>query len=384
MKLAILIRFGEIFLKGRNRYLFDNLLIKNIMQKLHAYKATITKISGRYILTNYNKSDEEQIIQILLRVFGIHSISPCVFLQTDDDSIKKHVNNLSILTKTFKVEVKRADKTFPIKSNEYARELGAVIFNNNENLKVDLTNPETTIYVEIKEDKNTYIYSQILLGAKGLPVGCSGNALLMLSGGIDSPVAGYLISKRGMGLHAIHFHSFPYTSELAKDKVIQLAKLMGEYCGKITLHIVPFTEIQESIHKNCQPEYMITIMRRFMFKISELIAQKNKLKAIVTGESLGQVASQTIESMSVFNNAVNYLPILRPLISLDKEEIISIAKKINTFNTSILPYEDCCTVFLPKKPIIKPNLQKVELQEERLKVDELINNAILNVEVLNI
>ena len=216
-----------------------------------------------------------------------------------------------------------------------------------------------------------------------MPVGSSGGGLLLLSGGIDSPVAGFLMSKRGMPLHAIHFHSFPYTSELAKDKVISLAKIISEYTGNITLHIVPFTKIQEEIHKHCRPEYMITLMRRFMMRISEIVATENNLKAIITGESLAQVASQTIESITVTNNAINSLPVLRPLIAMDKENIIEISKKINTYNTSILPYEDCCTVFLPENPLIKPKLEKVLKEESRLNVEELISNAISNIEVIN-
>lgn len=316
-------------------------------------------------------------------VFGVYSLSGCYVVKTSEENITNCVKQLEIVGNTFKVDVKRANKQFPIRSTDFAAQMGGVVLENNNNLKVNLKNPDTTIYIEIREDGNSYIYNSIVKCVGGMPVGSSGGGLLLLSGGIDSPVAGFLMSKRGMPLHAIHFHSFPYTSELAKDKVISLAKIISEYTGNITLHIVLFTKIQEEIHKHCRPEYMITLMRRFMMRISEIVATENNLKAIITGESLAQVASQTIESITVTNNAINSLPVLRPLIAMDKENIIEISKKINTYNTSILPYEDCCTVFLPENPLIKPKLEKVLKEESRLNVEELISNAISNIEVIN-
>lgn len=382
MNNAILIRFGEIFLKGKNKHVFEKMLIHNILSALKDYQVKLTKISGRYILTDYEDLYEQDIIDKVCNVFGVYSISPCKVLRANKQEIEDYLNTIDITTQTFKVEVNRADKLFPIKSNEFAALMGGVILKKNPSLKVNLSKPETTIYIEIREDGNTYIYSTIIKAVGGMPVGSSGAGLLLLSGGIDSPVAGYLMSKRGMPLQAIHFHSFPYTSELAKDKVISLAKIISEYTGNIKLHIVPFTKIQEEIHKNCKPEYMITLMRRIMMRIAEQIAEQNSLKAIITGESLAQVASQTIESMTVTNAVITKMPVLRPLVAMDKEDIIAISKKINTYETSILPYEDCCTVFLPEHPIIKPKLDKVLKEEERLNISELIADAISKIEIV--
>lgn len=383
MKKAILLRFGEIFLKGKNKYVFDNMLMHNILQSLKDYKVKLTKISGRYIIDEYEEIFENEIIEKLSHVFGLYSLSPTFVVETSQNNIEECLKNIELDCNTFKVEVKRADKLFPIQSIEFASLMGGVILDKYNNLKVNLKNPDTTIYIEIREDGKSYIYSKIIKCAGGMPVGSSGGGLLLLSGGIDSPVAGYLMSKRGMPLHAIHFHSFPYTSQLAKDKVITLAKIISEYTGNITLHIVPFTKIQEEIHKNCKPEFMITLMRRIMMRIAEIIAKENNLKAIITGESLAQVASQTIESITVTNSVINDLPVLRPLIAMDKEDIIEISKKINTYETSILPYEDCCTVFLPEHPLIKPKLEKVLKEEERLDIKNLIDDALKQIEIIN-
>lgn len=383
MNKAILIRFGEIFLKGKNKHIFERMLIHNILAALKDYQVKLTKISGRYILTEYEELYETDIMEKVSHVFGVYSLSPCYVVKTLRQNIEDCLKQIEITTQTFKVDVKRADKFFPIQSTEFAALMGGVILDKKPSLKVNLSKPETCVYIEIREDGNTYIYSTIVKCVGGMPVGSSGGGLLLLSGGIDSPVAGYLMSKRGMPLQAIHFHSFPYTSELAKDKVISLAKIISEYTGNIKLHIVPFTKIQEEIHKHCKPEYMITLMRRIMMRIAERIAKQNDLKAIITGESLAQVASQTIESMTVTNAVIADLPVLRPLIAMDKEDIIEISKKINTYETSILPYEDCCTVFLPEHPIIKPKLEKVLKEEERLNIEELIADAISKIEVVN-
>lgn len=383
MNKAILIRFGEIFLKGKNKHVFERMLIHNILSALKDYQVKLTKISGRYILTEYDELYETDIIEKVSHVFGVYSLSPCFVVKTLQQNIEECLKQIDITTQTFKVDVKRADKFFPIQSTEFAALMGGVVLSKNPHLKVNLSKPETCVYIEIREDGNTYIYSTIVKCVGGMPVGSSGGGLLLLSGGIDSPVAGYLMSKRGMPLQAIHFHSFPYTSELAKDKVKTLAKIISEYTGNIKMHIVPFTKIQEEIHKHCKPEYMITLMRRIMMRVAEIIAKQNNLKAIITGESLAQVASQTIESMTVTNAVINDLPVLRPLVAMDKEDIIEISKKINTYETSILPYEDCCTVFLPEHPIIKPKMEKVLKEEERLNVDELIADALSKVEVVN-
>lgn len=383
MEKAILIRFGEIFLKGKNKYVFENMLIHNILESLKKFELKLNKISGRYIIKNYDEIYEQEIIEKISHIFGVYSLSPCYVVKTSQYNIEECLDKFDYNFKTFKVNVKRADKLFPIQSIQFAAMMGEYILNKHPELKVDLSEPEVTISMELREDLNTYIYSETIKCVGGMPVGSSSGGLLLLSGGIDSPVAGYLISKRGMPLHAIHFHSFPYTSELAKNKVITLANIISEYTGNITIHIIPFTHIQEEIHKRCKPEYMITLMRRIMMRISERIAKNNGLKAIITGESLAQVASQTIESMTVTNAVIEDLPVLRPLIGMDKEDIIAISKKIRTYDTSILPYEDCCTVFLPEHPIIKPKIDKVEKEESRLNIEELIAEAMEKEEIVN-
>lgn len=382
MNKAILVRYGELFLKGKNKNYFENTLFENIKNQLSGFTFNIYKISGRIIINKYNPDDENQIIDILTKVFGISSLSPCICVKTDEKEILNYLATIKVNTNTFRVTVNRADKTFKYKSIEFERVLGGVVLKNNPDLKVNLSNPETTIYVDIRENGETFIFYQHIKGSGGMPVGTSGKAMLLLSGGIDSPVAGYLMAKRGLTLEAVHFHSFPYTSEQAKQKVIELAKILSHYSGEIKLHIVPFTEIQEVIYKNCNNEYLITIMRRFMMRIAERIAINNGAGAIITGESLAQVASQTMQSMTVTNNVIENLPVFRPLIAFDKEDIIKISKKINTFNISILPYEDCCTVFLPKHPVIKPKLEKVIKEESYLNVEKLINSAILATEVV--
>jgi len=268
-------------------------------------------------------------------------------------------------------------------SMELERHLGGVVLEKNPNLKVDLYNPQTLVNIEVRVNKKCYIYTNLLPCAGGLPLGSGGKALLLLSGGIDSPVAGYLMSKRGLRLEAVHFHSYPYTSVQAKEKVLELAKQISSYCDEIKLHIVSFTEIQEQIHKNCDEEYMITIMRRIMMRIAQKLCEQNGLGAIVTGESLGQVASQTMQSMNVTNSVVD-IPVFRPLIAFDKEQIMGIAKSIDTYETSILPYEDCCTVFLPKNPVIKPTIRRAEYLERNLDIDKLVEVAIANEEILTI
>ncbi len=383
MKRVILVRFGEIFLKGKNKHVFERLLIHNILENLNNFTVKLNKISGRYILTDFDEEYENQIIETVTKVFGVYSVSPCVKIETSEANIETYIKSLTIFANSFKVDVKRADKRFPMQSTEYAAHLGGLILDNQPDLKVDLKNPGETVFVEIRDDGNTYIYKTIIKAVGGMPVGSSAGGLLLLSGGIDSPVAGYMMAKRGMNLHAIHFHSFPYTSESAKEKVLTLAKLVSVYTGNITIHIVPFTKIQEEIHKHCDGDFMITLMRRFMMRISERIAKQNGLKALITGESLAQVASQTIESITVTNGVIEDLPVLRPLIGMDKEDIMEISKKINTYETSILPYEDCCTVFLPEHPVIKPKLEKVLKEESRLNVESLIEEAINNIEVVD-
>ncbi len=383
MSRAILIRYGELFLKGNNKNYFEKVLTQNITKHLNGFDYNFTKTSGRYIIDGYDEQIEDQLIDKLTKVFGIHSISPSDMVDSDLESIEKLVSNI-VLTGTFKVKVNRADKTFPLNSQELSARLGGIILAHNEDLSVDLHNPQHVVCVDIRENKKTFVFSESIKGAMGLPLGTGGKGLLMLSGGIDSPVAGFVMARRGLTLSALHFHSYPYTSQQARDKVIELANIMTEYTGHIRLYICSFTHIQEEIHRCCRDDFMITIMRRIMMRIAERLCQKYKLQTIITGESLGQVASQTIESITVTNDVVRTMPVMRPLIAMDKDDIIEIANKINTFNTSILPYEDCCTVFLPDHPVIKPKKQTAEFEESKLDIEKLIEEAMSSIEIVDI
>lgn len=384
MKKVLLMKFGELFLKGRNRHDFIVRLKNNIQRKLSGFSCKLEETQGRLILSNYDEVQEGIIIEKLQQVFGLIGVAGAFEFETSLEEIKKRVGELDFFgIKSFKVESKRADKSFPLTSMQLDSELGAAILDKHPNLKVDLYQPEMVVMVEVRTNGRTYIYNKLHTCAGGLPLGSAGKGLLLLSGGIDSPVAGYLMAKRGLEIEAVHFHSYPYTSPQAKEKVIELAKEISSYCGKIRLHIISFTKIQEQIHKNCDEEYMITIMRRIMMRIAEKIARSNDLGAIITGESLGQVASQTMQSMAV-TNAVVGLPVFRPLIAYDKEEIMNVARKIGTYETSILPYEDCCTVFLPKNPVIKPTIKRAEFLEKALDIDALVTEAVNNEEILEI
>lgn len=384
MNKVLLLKFGELFLKGRNRREFLKLLRYNIEQKLKGLTYKLFETQGRLVVSNFSADIEDELLSRLQKVFGLIGAASAVEIDTVMEDIEKYVGGFDVENyKTFKIEAKRADKTFPMTSMEIERHLGGVVLDKNPNLKVDLYNPELVINVEIRVNNKTYIYSNLYPCANGLPLGSAGKGLLLLSGGIDSPVAGYLMSKRGLKIEAVHFHSYPYTSAQAKEKVIELAKEISEYCGEIKLHVVSFTEIQEQIHKNCDAEYMITIMRRIMMRIAERLCKENGLGAIVTGESLGQVASQTMQSMTVTNSVVS-LPVFRPVIAFDKEEIMDVARKIGTYETSILPYEDCCTVFLPKNPVIRPTISRAEYLEKSLDIDSLVETAVLNEEIIDI
>lgn len=384
MRKVILLRFGEIYLKAKNKGYFERVLLNNIKHSLNDFDCKIVKISGRYLVTDFDEMDLISIINKLSKVFGLTSLSIATEFETSKENIENYLKEFKTNATNFRVSVKRADKTFPIASNEYEKELGGIVLESNPHLKVCLKHPELEIVVEIRENKKTYILTESIPCAGGMPVGTAGTGLLMLSGGIDSPVAGYMMAKRGLSLIGLHFHSFPYTSTQAKEKVCKLAKLLTDYSGKIKLICCPFTEIQEEIHKHCAPEFMITIMRRIMMRIAKLCCDKFGAKAIITGESLGQVASQTIESINVTNEAQTTYPVFRPCIGMDKVEIIDISQKIGTFETSILPYEDCCTVFLPKNPVIKPHLEKTKKEESRLDIEFLIEKAMNNLEIIEI
>ena len=381
---VVLIRYSEIFLKGKNFGFFEKKLYDNIVNKLQDINCEVIKMNKRFYVQNFEQKDLKKITDRLLTIFGICSISPAVKMETDLKTIDDYVASIKIGKKSFRVTVNRADKRFPLTSIDYSKSLGSIILDNNSDAFVDLHNPEKTIYVDIRENGSTFVYVDVISGLGGMPVGTSGSGLALLSGGIDSPVATYMMARRGMQINAIHFHSYPYTSENAKQKVIQLAKLVKKYTGPFKLYIVSFTKIQEDIHKFCDGDFMITIMRRIMFRIAERLAKEKNYQCIITGENLGQVASQTVESMTVTNDVVEDLPIFRPLISFDKEDISKIAKDIGTFETSILPYEDCCTVFLPKHPVIKPKVIKCEKEESKLDIEKLINEALESVEVVEI
>lgn len=382
---VILVRFGEIFLKGKNRWHFENLLVHNIKIAIEEYEdAKINVIQSRYYISGYKENEESGIIDKLQKVFGIHSISKAIVTKNNLDDIKEVALSFAKNLKgTFKVQTNRADKTFPLNSIDVSREVGGYILEHNNNLEVDVHEPNNTVYIDIRENGETFIYQNSIKGLGGLPVGSGGEGLLMLSGGIDSPVSSFLMNKRGMHLNYVHFFSYPYTSESAKQKVIDLANILKPYNGRSIIYMVPFTNVQLAIHKNCKEDHMITIMRRIMVRIAEKICKYHKYQTVITGESLGQVASQTIESITSTNEVAS-LPILRPVIAFDKDEIMDIARKIGTYETSILPYEDCCTVFLPKFPVIKPNLNIVHEQEEKLDIDSLIKEAMSNIEKVEI
>ncbi len=381
MEKYIIVRYCEIHLKGKNRGYFEKLLQTNIQNALSGISHKLKVMHSRYLIENYNEDEYNLIVEKLKKVAGVHTISPAMVVDSDYGAIKEVAFELcKDRSGTFKVETNRADKTFPLDSMSVSRNLGGDILENFPNLKVDVKNPSFVVNVDIREDGKTFVYNEIIRCLSGMPVGSAGRGLLLISGGIDSPVAGDLTCKRGMKVDCLHFHSFPYTGEAAKQKVIDLTKRIGDFNGGINLYIVSFTHIQEAIHKNCPEEFMITLMRRFMMRIAERLAKRLGDQAIITGESLGQVASQTIESITSSNSVVENLPVLRPLIMFDKLDIIEISKKIDTYDISVLPYEDCCTVFLPKFPAIKPNLEKVIQAESRLNVEELTAEALDNIE----
>ena len=376
MDKLILIKYGELTTKKDNRKFFIKELVNNIRKK-------IDDIEIEYSLDRmYIKSNSiDDTISKLKEVFGIYSIIECYKVNTNIDEIKDTILNLlkNKNFKTFKVVTKRSDKSFPISSMEFSSKIGGVILKNIES-KVDVHNPDIYVNIEIKNGY-TYIYTNEIKGLGGYPVGVQGKGLLMLSGGIDSPVAGYLALKRGIDVECIYFDSPPHTSIEAKNKVIDLANILNKYSGKIKIFVVPFTKLQETIYKNVQNEYMITIMRRMMYRIAHKLALKNKCKVIINGESIGQVASQTLTSINTINSVTNF-PIIRPVCCLDKLEIIEISKKIGTYDISIRPYEDCCTVFVPKHPSINPDINKCLEFEKNFDYESLIDEAIDNVQVI--
>lgn len=378
----IIIRTAEIFLKKKNRSFFENILAANIKDAVAGTDAKLRIMRHRMAVYGYAEAAEYDIIRRLTDVPGIHSVSPVYECATDIDAITELCAALYNGFKTFRITVNRADKTFMGSSLNICRAVADSLLTRFQ-LKVDLHNPEANINIDVRENKRTYVFFETFPGPGGMPVGSAGSGLALLSGGLDSPVSSYLMSKRGLKLKFLHFHSFPYTSEGAKEKVISLANAVSRYNGRSQVLIVSVTRIQEAIRDNCPESYAITILRRFMMRIAKLLASENGCMALITGESLGQVASQTIESINV-TNAVADIPVFRPLIAYDKEDIIVIAKKIGTFDISIQPYEDCCTVFLPKNPQTRPTLARVEAEEAKLNIEDLIASALSTLEVVEV
>jgi thiamine biosynthesis protein ThiI len=380
MERLILIKYGELTTKKENRNMFIKCLVKNIKNLFKDYDITIKYDRVRMYIECDNIYIDE-ISKKLSKIFGIHGIVICHKVDNNTDNIKDKV--LEVLKnenfKTFKVETKRADKRFEIHSMDFDNLIGDLVLKSFD-CKVDVHNPELRIHIEIRPE-GTFIYTNEIKGSGGYPVGVQGKGMLMLSGGIDSPVAGYLALKRGVNVECLYFESPPHTSPEAKNKVIKLANIINGYSGNVKVHVVPFTKVQEAIYQNCPSEYNITIMRRMMYRIAEKYAKKCKCEIIINGESVGQVASQTITSMSVINNVTN-MPVIRPVACMDKLEIIDIAKKIETYETSILPFEDCCTIFLPRHPVINPRLDRCLTYEKAFDYNALIDEAIDGIEVI--
>ena len=388
---SFLIKYGEIGIKGKNRYMFEDALVRQIRYALRGVDGNflVHKCHGRVYVDCDGEYDYEETVESLKQVFGIVGICPVVRVKVAElEQLKKDV--VSYMEQmypeknfTFKVEARRANKRYPVNSMEINCALGEAVLDAFPDTKVDVHNPDVKLNVEIREE--VYIYSEIIPGPGGMPVGTNGSAMLLLSGGIDSPVAGYMIAKRGVEIEAVYFHAPPYTSERAKEKVVDLARLVSKYAGPIRLHVVNFTDIQLYIYEKCPHEELTIIMRRYMMRIAEQFAKKDGCLGLVTGESIGQVASQTMQSLAA-TNAVCTLPVYRPLIGFDKREIVDISQKIDTYEVSIQPFEDCCTIFVAKHPVTKPNVERMEKSERNLteKIDELVRTAVETAEVIRV
>ena len=388
---TFLIKYGEIAIKGKNRYMFEDALVRQIRFALRSAEGTfrVHKCQGRIYVDCDGYYDYEETVEALKKVFGIVGICPVVRTEVKEfEELKKDI--VAYVEKaypdknlTFKVESRRAKKTYPVNSMEMNCDLGEAILDAFPEMRVDVHHPDVLLNVEVREE--VYIYSHIIPGPGGMPIGTNGTAMLLLSGGIDSPVAGYMVAKRGVGLDAVYFHAPPYTSERAKQKVVDLAKKVAAYSGPIRLHVVNFTDIQLSIYDKCPHDELTIIMRRYMMRIAETLAKKCGCLGLITGESIGQVASQTMQSLLV-TNAVCTLPVYRPLIGFDKQEIVEISEKIDTFETSILPYEDCCTIFVAKHPVTKPKLDVIQRSEQRLSedIDHLVEAALETTEIIEV
>lgn len=390
MKKGYLIRYGELALKGKNRYLFENALVKHIRDAIKPFgEFEVVKEQGRIICEPMEDVDDIEVMNRIQMIFGIVAISPVYIL--DDPRIENIREQVIAFVEehyedknfTFKVESRRADKKYPMNSMEISRDIGGVLLDAFQGLKVDVKTPEVRVKVEIRN--KSYIFSKEIRGLGGMPVGTNGKAMLLLSGGIDSPVAGYMVAKRGVYNEAVYYHSHPYTSERAKQKVIDLAKILARYNGSFKLHVVPFTDIQLDIYERCPHEQLTIIMRRYMMIIAERIARQRNCLALITGESIGQVASQTLQSLAA-TNAVCGMPVFRPLIGMDKSEIVKISERIETYETSILPYEDCCTIFVAKHPVTKPNIKAIERSEFKIEdtIEAMLAKAVEDTEIIHI
>ena len=382
-----LLKYGELALKGLNKPVFEKKLLDNIKVRLKKIgNFNVFAAQSTIYVEPQGEADMEETLASLKKVFGIANICPAVrCAKTLDDIENTAVECLKeeeLKGKTFKVEAKREDKSFPLNSPQLAAEMGGRILSHYPHLKVDVHNTDILVQVEIRKD--AYVYMKKIKGAGGMPIGTNGKATILLSGGIDSPVAGYMIAKRGVRLEAVHFHSHPYTSDRAKEKVIDLARIMTEYCGNMRVHVIPFTDIQLEIIDKCPKILLTVIMRRMMMRIAEMVAERTRGQALITGESIGQVASQTMESLNATNSVVS-LPVFRPLIGMDKEEIVKISKEIGTYETSILPFEDCCTIFVPKHPKTKPTIEEL-LEAEKLlpEFEKMLEDAVNNEEVIQV
>ena len=379
MRELLLVRYGEIFLKGQNRPVFMRALVKRIKRAVQDLGATVYLNDSRIFVTDY--SDQDEAIRKVTKVFGVHSVCPAIEMPKEDfDAVAAQaVAMMADLRGTFKVTARRSDKRYPLDSPAINGQIGHRVLVANKNLSVDVKNPDHVMNVEIRD--HAYLYVKVVPAVGGMPVGTNGRATLLLSGGIDSPVAGWMIAKRGVHINAVHFHSYPYTSDRAKEKVLDLARILSESCCGIRVHVVPFTKIQMEIHEKCPDEYTTLIMRRFMMRIAERVAITEKSEALITGESIGQVASQTMTALGTTDMVVN-MPVFRPVIGFDKTEIIAIAEKIGTMETSSLPYEDCCTVFTPRHPATHPHLDIIEEAEAKLDMEALIQEAMDGIEIV--
>lgn len=384
MEKVIILRYSEIHLKGKNRCYFERVFTVNVEKSLKGIRHELRVISGRYLIENFDENGIDEILSRLEKVFGIHSFSVAYKVPSDMGSIFAAAKEVCQPSGTFKVDTHRADKTFYLNSPQINSEIGGRLLDLYNDLRVDVHNPSQVINIDVRENGTTLVFGKFFKGAGGMPVGTSGKGLLLISGGIDSPVAGHMIARRGMAVDCIHFHSYPYTNMQARDKVEELAKILASYSLGTHLNIISVTHIQEEIHKKCNGEFMVTLLRRFMMRLSERVAKKIGAQCLITGESLGQVASQTVEGMTSSNSVVESLPVLRPLCGFDKDEIIERSKQIGAYEISIQPYEDCCTVFLPKHPVIKPTLKSVLEEEAKLDVEALLKEAMSTLETISL